>query len=137
MVTKAVIEQKLFGTKWVRVKTTHFRESCPFNNTWHFTGGYQRQIVAIFFLSVSLEAEVKDNYISQYVAHSSRKNLYDILTCLFRENNPMESMDKCTSAHMYVCQAQVTLELSTKHWTESRDDPLDLGRDVVVSKALV
>lgn len=49
----------------------------------------------------------------------------------------MESMDKCTSAQMYVCQAQVTLELSTKHWTESRNDPLDLGRDAVVSKALV
>lgn len=59
----------------MRVKTTHFRVSCPFNNTWHFTGGYQRQIVAIFFLSVSLEAEVKDNYISYDVAHSSRKNL--------------------------------------------------------------
>jgi len=58
-----------------------------------------------------------------------------VLTCLFRENNTIESMYKCTSAHMYVCQAQVTLELSTKHRTERRSDPLDLGREAVVSKA--
>lgn len=42
----------------------------------------------------------------------------------------MGSMDECISA-------QVTLEFSTKHWTESRNDPLDLGRDAVVNNALV
>lgn len=40
------------------------------------------------------------------------------------------------SARLHVCQDQVTPELSTKHWTESRNDPLDLGQDEVLSKAL-
>lgn len=34
--------------------------NCPYNNVLHFSGGYQRQIVAILFLSVSLNAKVKD-----------------------------------------------------------------------------